>query len=98
MLIKNNIINFITNVLISIIRLFLQTLNRIKSLLPLNLVRLNKNYLFALIDSQVELLMNIKNENYYRIILISNANPLFLGIRIFKGFKPKCYYLTRSGT
>ena len=50
---KNNILNFIINVPISTIRLFLQTFSKLKSLLPLNLIRLNKNYLFALIDSHI---------------------------------------------
>nr|UDP55426.1 cytohrome B [Schizostauron trachyderma] len=53
MSIKNNVLNFIINVPISIIRLFLQTFSKLKSLLPLNLIRLNKNYLFALIDSHI---------------------------------------------
>ena len=48
-----NIICYIKNVPISIIRSFLQVLNKIKSLLLLNLVRLNKNYLFAKIKIPV---------------------------------------------
>lgn len=51
---KNNNINYgLFNVSKSIARLMLLTLSRIKSSLPLNLTRINKSYLFALIDSHI---------------------------------------------
>ena len=53
MLNKNNTLNIFSNVPISIIRLILLVINKTKSLLPLNLSRINKNYLVALIDSHI---------------------------------------------
>ena len=48
MLNKNNTLNVFSNVPISIIRSILLLINKTKSLLPLNLSRINKNYLVAL--------------------------------------------------
>ena len=53
MLNKNNSLNVFSNVPISIIRSILLLINKTKSLLPLNLLRINKNYLVALIDSHI---------------------------------------------
>ena len=53
MLNKNNTLNVFSNVPISIVRSILLFINKIKSLLPLNLSRINKNYLVALIDSHI---------------------------------------------
>jgi len=53
MLVKNSFFNFFTNAPISIVRLTLSGINKVKSLLPLNLPRTNKNYLVAFIDSHI---------------------------------------------
>ena len=53
MLNKNNTLNVFSNVPISIIRSILLFINKTKSLLPLNLAKINKNYLVALIDSHI---------------------------------------------
>ena len=53
MLNKNNTLNIFSNVPISIVRSILLLINKTKSLLPLNLVRINKNYLVVLIDSHI---------------------------------------------
>ena len=51
---KNNNVNYgLFNVSKSIARLMLSTLSRIKSSLPVNLTRINKSYLFALIDTHI---------------------------------------------
>ena len=49
----NNFLNILTNIPISIIQNILFILNKIKTLLPLNLRRLNKNYFIAWIDSHI---------------------------------------------
>ena len=49
----NNISSSIINIPISIVRTILLIISKIKSLLPLNLVRLNKTYFVALIDSHI---------------------------------------------
>ena len=48
-----NNLNKFTNIPTSIVQFILLTINNIKSLLPLNFQRLNKNYFFALIDSHI---------------------------------------------
>ena len=54
MSLKTNFSNsFFIHAPTSIIRLILIVINKIKSLLPLNLSRFNKHYLFALIDSHI---------------------------------------------
>ena len=53
MLVKNKILNFFTNLPISIVRLPLLAISKVKSLLPLNFLRINKNYLVAFIDSHI---------------------------------------------
>ena len=48
-----NTLNKFTNIPTSIVQFILLTINNIKSSLPLNFQRLNKNYFFALIDSHI---------------------------------------------
>ena len=50
---KNNFLRVFTNVPISIVRSTLYGISKGKSLLPLNFSRINKNYLFAFIDSHI---------------------------------------------
>ena len=52
MTISNNY-NIFNNVPTSINRSILLTINSIKSMMPLNLSRINKNYLFAILDSHI---------------------------------------------
>jgi quinol-cytochrome oxidoreductase complex cytochrome b subunit len=53
MLVKNNFLSTFVTVQISAVRPVLLGMSKIKSLLPLNLSRVNKNYLFAFIDSHI---------------------------------------------
>lgn len=53
MLVKNSFLNSFTNAPISIVRSTLLGVSKVKSLLPINLSRANKNYLFAFIDSHI---------------------------------------------
>lgn len=50
---KNSSLNTNYAVPISIVRFVLLAIYKMRSLLPLNLVRVNKNYLFAFIDSHI---------------------------------------------
>lgn len=53
MLVKNSFLNAFVNAQISVTRPALLGISKVKSLLPLNLSRANKNYLFAFIDSHI---------------------------------------------
>ena len=75
MLIQNNFFSILANVSISIIRLALITISKVKSLLPLNLPRLNKNYLFALIDSHI--ITPIAGVSLVSLILLIFFSPIY---------------------
>lgn len=49
----NSVLDSKSNISISIVRIVLLTINKIKSLLPLNLNRLNKSYFVAFVDSHI---------------------------------------------
>jgi hypothetical protein len=50
---KTNISNNSSNVSTNILNYGVSTISSLKSVLPLNLPRVNKNYLFGLIDSHI---------------------------------------------